>query len=386
MISIKECSPNWERALKKHVAFMQPRLERRIDYYIKIICCIRYSERAKLTPQEFNSLIKQVFKLYGSDHTTFRYFANNLLNAHDITNQSEYYKLSIITNINPNLHNLKNVYKSLKELKKEIPEILKVEFKQPYTVGYRDEKIRSILKSDIIFLFDSIFDYSGFSKLDPEASWGPYQLLKELELNVCPYCNIQFTYTVNKGHEKITRPDLDHFLAQNEGFNKHLQVSFFNLIPSCLVCNQRLKNDESTCYTTHLNPYESNPNHKHMRFDYIPKLLNGANGNSDDITIQIKCDSMFPSIQEKVSGNKTLFCLEDIYQMHTDIVKDLIKRKEVWDASHISLTNNTYTNLNMSKSEAYKQLFCNYFDEIDFAKRPLSKLTKDIAEKLGLTK
>lgn len=85
------------------------------------------------------------------------------------------------------------------------------------------------------------------------TDWGPYQLIMELGLNVCPYCNRQYisTYYSQKGR---TRGDLDHFFPKT--LYPFLSLSFYNLIPSCKVCNSSLKGSKEFEYGKYIHPYE----------------------------------------------------------------------------------------------------------------------------------
>lgn len=330
MISIKECGPYWPNALSKHLAFLKPRISSRIDYYIKLLDCIDHGRTSGLNSSQFITYLKTEFNLDKSSlHSTFRARSNRLFNSAAISNKNDYIKLLGDPDLRPDLANLHKMKVELVHLKGQLKALLSFEFKKPYQNYYRELKLIYLETSSIAFLYDEILNYADFSSLGNELTWGPYQLLKSLEINVCPYCNRQYTFTVLNGEEKIVRPDLDHFLPKGLIINKLLQVSFFNLIPSCGVCNQRLKNRVDVCYSMHLNPYESNPRHKLMRFDYVPQLISGATGTSEEFKIEIKCDSMFPSEQQKVRGNIELFRLELIYNQHKDIVHELDRKSVV---------------------------------------------------------
>ena|SRR6218665_3865766 len=384
MISIKECAPDWEKVKEKHLAFIVPWVEEKIDFYSRLLICIRFGRINRHTSNDFFDLLKNEFELTNAGkHSFFRSKAKLVLISNTIENKNAYVNL-----LNPNnlKKSLQEMFKHLNYLKDHIDEIINFEFTPPYSTGYRNLKLIYLKTCHIDFLYDEIFDYDGFTKISSTESWGSYQLLQDLGINVCPYCNRQFTSTVLHGSQEIIRPDLDHFLPKKNIENKLLQVSFFNLIPSCAVCNRNLKHDKNICYTEHLNPYETNPKHELMKFSYVPRLMPGATGNSNDFDIVIKSNHVSSYLNYKSDGNKKLFKLQEIYQMHKDLVQDLIKRKEIWDAQHIRLTKNTYTDLRMKPEDAYRQLFGTYFEEEHFAKRPLSKLTKDIAEKLELLK
>src|SRR5690606_37151236 len=52
-------------------------------------------------------------------------------------------------------------------------------------------------------------------------------LSTELNVKTCPYCNRQYTFTIEKGTKNI-RPEFDHFHSKSEF--PYLALSFYNLI------------------------------------------------------------------------------------------------------------------------------------------------------------
>jgi hypothetical protein len=106
------------------------------------------------------------------------------------------------------------------------------------------------------------FNYDSKSIFSDELKYG---LAQKLNLKVCPYCNRNYTLTINKevvnshlGKIKVvkTRPDFDHFFCKS----KHpiLALSFYNLIPSCAICNRTLKGDVEfslDIQNGHVHPY-----------------------------------------------------------------------------------------------------------------------------------
>jgi len=58
-------------------------------------------------------------------------------------------------------------------------------------------------------------------------------IFEHLKINVCPYCNENYTYYfTNNGKRNY---DFDHFFSQDD--YPILAVSFYNWVPSCKVCN-----------------------------------------------------------------------------------------------------------------------------------------------------
>lgn len=101
-----------------------------------------------------------------------------------------------------------------------------------------------------------MFRYNLFSKKKKE--YNAYNLADNLRIDCCPNCNRQYIVTViNKGTDKgDTRPDFDHYFPQSK--YPLLALSFYNLIPSCKICNSTFKGDKEMSLTEYLHPYIDN--------------------------------------------------------------------------------------------------------------------------------
>ena len=98
---------------------------------------------------------------------------------------------------------------------------------------------------------ENVFNYAWLS--DSKAR--TYDLAEKLKVNTCPYCNRNYTVTVRKGKKAlIVRPDFDHYFPQSE--YPLLALSFYNLIPSCLLCNRSIKLAKNMNYGKFIHPYE----------------------------------------------------------------------------------------------------------------------------------
>lgn len=101
--------------------------------------------------------------------------------------------------------------------------------------------------------------YKNFTKRNND-SWNSYIFLKELDQNVCPYCNANFIHTVqSKQHLSSAASrgmaDLDHFLPKS--IFPIFSITLSNLVPSCIYCNQRFKSAYYTSFCRNLSPYDS---------------------------------------------------------------------------------------------------------------------------------
>lgn len=75
---------------------------------------------------------------------------------------------------------------------------------------------------------------------------------EELKLYTCHYCDIAYIntfdyYDPQEGWKKKSHFDLDHVIEKSS--YPILALSFFNLVPSCPVCNERLKGKKSLAKT-----------------------------------------------------------------------------------------------------------------------------------------
>jgi bacterioferritin (cytochrome b1) len=190
------------------------------------------------------------------------------------------------------------------------------------------------------------------------------KFVEDLELQTCPYCNRAFIQSVKRNG--IVRPQIDHFYPKS--LYPYLGLSFYNLIPSCSVCNGTTVKGEQDSYKDGLvSPYEV----KYNDFKFGFKST-GAE------SFEVKFD-------KRLSINDTYFKLEDFYKHHSDVVHELyIKIKKENTKEHFDLLAKSLDMDGFDMADVYKFLTCGYLNEEDFHRRPLSKLTRDISEKLGL--
>lgn len=211
-----------------------------------------------------------------------------------------------------------------------------------------------------------IFDYNNWLSND---KYNAYDLAKKLDIPTCPYCNRMYTKTVmGKAGEKIIRPEFDHWFSKNQ--YPLLALSFYNLIPSCHICNSNIKGKTEFKLDSHFHPYNPSSNLK-ATFSYNHKSY-------DDYKIKINTEDNFS--RDSVEA----FQLENIYKAHEDEVKDLIQIRQAYSDKYIEILNNSLKGVNLSKEEVYRLAFGVHYEEDKFDRRPLSKLKKDILTELGI--
>lgn len=264
-----------------------------------------------------------------------------------------------------------------------IPEYDEKEFDKLRTAIHKKEVNRtaeekSIVKKYLLLtaLF-KVFDYKGTLSQNKSRS---YWLTRVKEQNVCTYCNRQYTFTVIKGLKKserendeyrIARPALDHWFP--ESLYPIMSLSFYNLIPSCTICNSSAKGDALFKIDTHIHPYLNDKPNPTFKFSYLP------NGNRWIVDFKDVTD-----VKEKRMLDD--FHLKELYHCHDNL--------EVSELLDLALKNNgKYLDILLkevlrdfapkSKEDIYRMLFSTEMLPENQDIRPLSKLKHDLLEEIG---
>ena len=238
-------------------------------------------------------------------------------------------------------------------------------------------------------LMEFVFPYETFTENGfPTTSgiWNNYSLTKRLGVQVCPYCNRSWINTVTNGktEEKVINPQLDHFYSQKE--HPYFRLSFYNLIPSCEYCNARLKK-EKEFDNTYLHPYSEGYG-SDGKFRTIALNTESSMGLDSCYKVYLLKlnESIFPDKAKKIDKNHELFKINKIYEAHGDIISEIYREKYISGDKYLDMLSIQFPVLSRDRAELYRIGFGNYFNEKDFNKRLFAKLTKDVAEQLGLIK
>ncbi len=212
-----------------------------------------------------------------------------------------------------------------------------------------------------------------------DKPYNAYELIKLLNISICPYCNRNSIYNIF--NEKKRTSELDHFYPQSK--YPFFAISFYNLVPSCKVCNKiKLDNDDKK----YINPYDIRFDmNQNMKFSLKIKdssFIHSVNG--------IGLDYKFSNNIEKdekcrIENNLEDFKLKDLYDNHKDIVLELIQKREIYPDSYIDDLFHQYEGtLFKNREDVLRHITGGYIEDKDINKRPLSKLIKDISEELDL--
>ena len=243
------------------------------------------------------------------------------------------------------------------------------------------EAYRAEFQNNYNLNLKEIFNYKSFS--DKNTTYSAYTLAKKLNFNTCPYCNRNYTVTVDR-NKKIVRPDFDHFFPQSR--YPLLALSFFNLIPCCPICNRTLKGNKKMEINTHIHPYLEGFGQV-LRFNYLPGDTDSAVGMQNNFNIRLLGPDAPKDVDKlklaKCRRNTALFQLEPIYtESHSAEVAEIVYKHHVSNGSYLRSLAETFPKIG-GRDELYRLAFGNYYQEGDFDKRPLAKLTRDIFDQLN---
>lgn len=221
-----------------------------------------------------------------------------------------------------------------------------------------------------------IFDYEKIISSNKKRS---YELSKIISRNTCTYCNRLYTFTIirkdeNTGHvndtTRITRPQFDHWLAKKK--YPLFGLSFYNLIPSCSVCNSSVKGEDTYNLKSHMHPYVNEPKES-FKFSYV-KSSYGKN------EVLLKFNGA------KVERTMNDLKIKEIYDEHSDFeLQDLLDLRYKYSDNYLDiLFNSTFDLGEVKKKDAYRMVFGIEIDPEDFHKRPFSKFKYDILKELKL--
>ena len=241
-------------------------------------------------------------------------------------------------------------------------------------------------------------------------------LLSSLHIKCCPYCNRQYITTwYTKKNEVHSTADLDHFY-QKSTFPL-FSLSLFNFIPSCQICNSRMKGNN---HTETLYPFEECMDV--FRFMCLPKKkdpnslvdfwLANIRNDSSELLNQHKLSLIDESSDdysrtacgqehiERIRNSIKVFCLNEVYQTHIETaINEILKIRVYFSGDYAKYSKNTLHDIgllntdnkldekNVFSEEEMRNIVLGFVcDGQNIIDQPLGKLLNDIWENEMLIK
>lgn len=225
-----------------------------------------------------------------------------------------------------------------------------------------------------------IFDYDGwFVSNEPSSYYSAYHLSSYLGIRSCVYCNrtytvSQFKPTTRGKIGKLIRPQFDHWFPK-EKFPL-LALSFFNLIPSCSICNSSVKGRTHYTVEEYIHPYIDNIldsvtfSYSHVTIDLVKVEVVGVNQDY--------------KLETRINNTLKGFYIEEMYNAHHSELRDLLKIKQAYSESYLKSLKDAFPDVGLTENEIYRLAFGVELDSSDFHKRPFSKFKYDILKEIGI--
>lgn len=177
---------------------------------------------------------------------------------------------------------------------------------------------RSVLDS----FLRKTFDYKKFTSKRVHC-WSAYKLCKSSTYKICPYCHHAYMLTTKEA-EKGIRPDLDHYYPQHR--YPYLALALHNLIPSCSICNSRLKGAEDTGDHSYLHPLFDSES-LHFRCEKPGSTIVDIVSDFENIKDQLKVRITYDPTCAKSVNTLRMFQLHERYDLFSQQGADFVGSK-----------------------------------------------------------
>lgn len=210
--------------------------------------------------------------------------------------------------------------------------------------------------------------YEDFMKSTRRYETFGMQLSRSLNIRTCPYCNRSYTFSIDEKMDEASdkrvkvRPEFDHFYPKSK--YPCLALCFYNLIPSCPVCNH-LKREREIDLNPYLIDTENSPIYFNLKNEKEVKT-------AEDIVLEVV------SSDGRGSGNIEVLGLQHLYNEHKDYVKEMMDKAVAYDKSYYDGLMESFRGMDLNAQDIENRIWGTYTECSDLGKRPLSKLTRDI--------
>lgn len=199
------------------------------------------------------------------------------------------------------------------------------------------------------------------------------EVARRLNVKSCPYCNMHYTLYANEPRKrsvnKLARFQFDHFFDKAQ--YPMLSMSFYNLIPSCGVCNQGKSTGQ---LALEYNPYYSDI-HWQFHFELTDPLgpYTAARVN-DEIEVELVPEA---GVNKKdFDKYAEMFHLKALYGRHGDVVQEVFD-KAYEEPYYLNPANFGF--LSDRYPDYLERLWLgNYTSPEEIEKRPMAKFMQDM--------
>lgn len=202
--------------------------------------------------------------------------------------------------------------------------------------------------------------------------------VRRLKVKSCVYCNAAYAVTDEKCRGYY---DLDHWMPKS--LYPYLCISFFNLQPSCPVCNRTKGNDEQVEF---FNLYEEDATENldvmnldldelsiaHYLLNHTPENLHIRLAASQKKYLKI-CNDMNAKLH-----------ITDMYAEHKDVAEEVVWKCLAYNRGYLQLTKMSFGNFAPTTADVNRFILGTYANPEEIHKRPMTQLVQGIAKQFGI--
>lgn len=202
-----------------------------------------------------------------------------------------------------------------------------------------------------------IFNYEDKLSCD---KFFTYKISRNSGVNVCPYCNINYTYTISDEKKDYVRPEFDHFLPKDK--YPIFSLSLYNLIPCCHTCNHQKSNVDFSL--------------KNNLYPFVDGLQD-EKIFSHNITSINQYEVIITNDSRKFKKNRETFHLDEIYKnSFNNVLYKKHKIAEMYRKKYLLFLENIDKSLRIQ----YLKEILGYVDDV--RNMSLGKMTNDIIQEI----
>lgn len=222
----------------------------------------------------------------------------------------------------------------------------------------------------------NIFAYNQLTSKDRHS------ILNEMNVRVCPYCNMNYTIGYKKNGSIKNTADIDHFYIKSK--YPEYALCLYNFVPSCTVCNERIKRTTDMSVDSHIYPHkESFEGKSHFQITNLAEYLNQKSTDNLNAKINLINIIMDKLIEDKVENSIKDFELNERYKYFSHYVEKLIENVQIYNESYNNVLIKSFDDL-ITEDRIKYAIFGTNLSEEEYGKISLGKLKQDILYQLGI--
>lgn len=250
-------------------------------------------------------------------------------------------------------------------------------FKALHTKKGRRSSLQLTLLSKYQTKMETLAKVMGYEEVFGDRKMA-YAVTEWKGAKVCTYCNRDYIFTISTGKrkkDKIARPELDHWYPKSK--YPLLALNYYNLIPSCSICNSSVKGNADFDVTTHIHPYLQKKFNPGFKFRYTPTAPQW-----EQVTLDVQ------QVTQRELTMLDAFKIKEVYNCHADLeAKELYELTQRHGARYVKdLLKLLGDDYGKSEQEVYRMVFGTELDARYFGNRPMSKFKHDLLEQMMVLK